>query len=258
MRRLLVQPPRSRAADAALRVALLGPAVAIVAAAASRLGRLAPGPTLTVFAAGLGLAVLSLLFAVAAGAAIWRFGLRGAGSAAFAAAIAIATLAWPARLAAYALTHPALRDVSTDMRSPPTFSPSASVAAARGTPAPDKPDAASLAAEGALARPPEPLELDVTAEQAFRLASASANRQGWAIVVDKPPGPRIGSGRIEAVARTPALAFPLDVALRVTPAGGRSRIDMRVVARAPLHDFGATLSLLRSTMADIDAAANGR
>ena len=75
--------------------------------------------------------------------------------------------------------------------------------------------------------------LDLPADAAFARARAAAEAMGWEIAVADP-----AAGRIDAVATTFWFGFKDDVTVRVTPAEGASRIEVRSRSRVGRGDAG--------------------
>jgi uncharacterized protein (DUF1499 family) len=69
---------------------------------------------------------------------------------------------------------------------------------------------------------------------------------GWEIVAAEPAG-----GRIEATATTFWFGFKDDVVVRVTPADGGSRIDVRSVSRVGRSDVGTNAKRIETYLARI-------
>lgn len=235
----LAEEPFSRAALWAPRVAWFALAVAALAAAASRFGRIEPVASLSVLASALTLAAAAILAALAAYGAIWRHGMRGAGAATLGLLLALALLAWPVILSLQAARLPPAVDVSTDAADPPDFSRSARAFAARAGREPPGEAATRLRAAVARAYPDmQPITVDLDPEEAFRLVDKVAAKLRWAPVDQRPPGGRLGLGHLDYVDRSLLFGFPSDVAVRLTPLVGQTRIDLRSVARVGGHDIG--------------------
>ena len=78
-----------------------------------------------------------------------------------------------------------------------------------------------------------PITLSIPSDQAFDRALAAAQEAGWRIVTaDK------GSGRIEATDTTRWFGFQDDIAVRLTPWGAGTRVDVRSVSRVGRSDVG--------------------
>ncbi len=86
----------------------------------------------------------------------------------------------------------------------------------------------------------KPLMLPLAKSAAFDYVLGMASEQGWDIVDADP-----ATGRIEAVATTFWFGFKDDIVIRVSRAGGGSRIDMRSVSRVGLSDVGTNANRIR-------------
>jgi uncharacterized protein (DUF1499 family) len=255
MRRLILEEPVSRAAIWSRRVGAFALAVMGIAILLSRLGALSPANTIVVFGAALILASLAALLSGTAAVVIWRTGRRGAGIAAFGLLLAVALLAWPARLAVDAVALPAINDVSTDLETPPAYMRSARALEARAGRTP--PESSSEAREQQkLAYPRvQPMLLDMEPAQAYQLALRLAKAHGWRIVDATPPSVRDGIGHIDATDRSFFFAFVDDIAIRITPLVNQTRIDMRSSSRIGRHDLGANARRIEAFAADALAVA---
>jgi uncharacterized protein (DUF1499 family) len=192
-----------------------------------------------VLAAALSLAGVAILTAIAAYGAIWRHGLRGAGSATLGIVLALGLLAWPIILSLQAARLPPVVDVSTDALDPPDFARSARAFAARaGREPPTEPPARRQAAIERAYPDMQPVTVDLSPEDAFKLVDKVATKLRWALVDQRLPGGRLGLAHLDYVDRSLIFGFPSDVALRLTPLVGQTRIDMRSVARVGGHDVG--------------------
>ena len=69
---------------------------------------------------------------------------------------------------------------------------------------------------------------------------------GWEIVATAP-----AEGRIEATATTFWFGFKDDIVVRVTPADGGSRIDVRSVSRVGRGDVGTNAQRIKAYLARI-------
>jgi len=238
--RLIVEEPLSRAAVWSLRTAVFALAAAVVAVGLARFARVDAGAALTVFAAALTLAFLALLLAGSAGVVIWRTGRRGAGQAALGCFLSLVLLAYPAYLAAIALSLPMMADVTTDFASPPAFMISAKARAARVSQTPPVWDPADEALQQDAYPKVQPILVDLEPTQAYQLVLRVAKDLGWKIVDSNPPNLRVdGVAQIEAIARSPVFGFADDIAVRVRPLASQTRIDLRSVSRVGRQDFGA-------------------
>lgn len=145
---------------------------------------------------------------------------------------------------AQARTVPPIHDISTDTNDPPVF---IALHAARVA-APNSPDypGAAVARQQLEAYPDiRPAQLDVSADQAFSLALAAAERMGWQVVAADT-----NERRIEAVATTLFFGFKDDVVIRVRELGpNQSRVDVRSASRVGRSDVGANAKRIRRFLA---------
>lgn len=199
-----------------------------------------------------GLLLLASLVLLAAGfARVWNFGDRGAGSLLIAVAM-IGLLLAPVGVGAYAaLTRPFLVDLSTDPEDPP-----------------------AMVAAAAARRPPMNALLPLTPEERLEMAVAYgdlagrrygarvdrvlasvevlAAREGWTPVAATPRKTPGGTIIIEALARTPILYLPVDVAVRLSDEGNSTYVDMRSASRYGPHDLGDNAARIERFMAALD------
>jgi hypothetical protein len=258
MRRLAPEPvpflaPWSR------RLALSAAGFAVLSVLATRYGGIPPRNGLVLLGIAILLAALAAAAAAAAFAAIWRTGAPGAGLAARGLLLAMLTLAWPSWLAAAALRLPQLADVTTDGVDPPAFARSRAALDARGGHAPPAYDRDRYLDQAEAYPDLRTITLDAPPEEAMLLASRAATGLGWQIVDSANPAGRTGVGRIDAVARSPLYRFPDDITIRVRPAVGETRIDLRSASRVlAKHDFGANAQHIRAFKEAVEALAAQR
>ena len=180
-----------------------------------------------------------------------------------AAALAIIALAWPrfragipllvlafflGAVSAYipwqhqsrARSVPRIHDISTDTENPPQFV--AVVPRRAGAPNPPAYDGAQTAELQKKAYPDiQPLTIAVPPETGFARSLAAAEAMGWEIVAADAK-----AGRIEATATTLWFGFKDDVVIRVGPAVGGSRIDVRSKSRVGRSDTGTNAQRIRA------------
>lgn len=140
---------------------------------------------------------------------------------------------------------PPIHDITTDAGAPPGFEAILPLRADADNPAEYGGD--SIAQRQREAYPDiVPLELDAPPDQAFERALEAARDMGWEIVAADPV-----EGRIEATDTTFWFGFKDDVVVRVRPAGGGSRIDVRSVSRVGRSDVGTNAERIREYLAKI-------
>ena len=143
-----------------------------------------------------------------------------------------------------ARNSPAIHDITTDLDNPPSFSAIVERRADAPNTLERAPRLAALQREGYgdLA----PITVQSRPDQTFDRALAVAQSQGWEIVTaDK------SSGRIEATHTTRWFGFVDDVAVRLTPWGSGTRVDVRSVSRSGIGDAGRNADRIRSFLKEL-------
>jgi hypothetical protein len=140
-----------------------------------------------------------------------------------------------------------INDVSTDIEEPPALD-GQDGSAGRG------PEMTPVRREKVRRGYPELLGglfLPLEPQKAFFLAEARARAQsGWELRRVEP-----GRGLLTAVATTLLLRFRDDIAVRIRPAAGGSRVDVRSRSRKGRDDLGANAGRIRRYLSDLRAAA---
>ena len=150
---------------------------------------------------------------------------------------------WRAR----ARSVPPIHDITTDTADPPAFV--AVLPLRAGAPNPAEYGGEDVAAAQQQAYPDlRPLLLPLPPAEGFSRALAAARGAGWEIVAADS-----GAGRIEATATTGWFGFKDDVVVRVTPANGGSRIDVRSVSRVGRSDVGTNARRIREYLRSLGA-----
>lgn len=169
---------------------------------------------------------------------------------ALAGAILAAALVLPAwQLQRTGQAVPRINDITTDIDDPPAF---VAVAELRR----DAPNPAAYAGPAAAAEQKtayadiRPVRLPVAPAEAYQRALAAARDMGWDIVAEAP-----AEGRIEATDATFWFGFKDDIVVRVAPAPGGSRIDVRSKSRVGRNDFGTNAKRIRAYIRKLEAPA---
>ncbi len=213
----------------------------------------------------LGLAILAVALLAASGlgvrAGLWPFrvgfgmfagallaGLGAVGAAGIALAVPrLRRQGWPVLVAALLIgaacaampldylrrvkTLPYINDITTDSQKPPQFSP-------------PKPYEAHFAELQGIGYPDlRALELGVPPIQAFARARDALQAMGLEIVAADER-----QGTIEAVATTRWFGFKDDVAVRISPAGAGSRVDVRSKSRLGRSDLGTNAKRIQELL----------
>ena len=145
---------------------------------------------------------------------------------------------------------PRLNDVTTDVVDPPSLAFAETARQAeRGNPVAYG-GAATAATQRRSYPDIGPAILDLPPAESFEQALAVARAMGWAIVEADPT-----AGVIDADERSRWFGFTDDIAVRVTPAEGGSRVDIRSAARQGHGDFGVNAARVRRFLAALLAPA---
>lgn len=91
----------------------------------------------------------------------------------------------------------------------------------------------------------KPLSVQARPADVTRAAAKAAERLGWEVTLSDPE-----SGVVEAVYRSPWYELVHDIAVRVTPGGSGSRVDVRAVSRNAGHDMGVNASLVKQMLSE--------
>lgn len=160
-------------------------------------------------------------------------------------ALGLCVAAVPAYWISAARKVPSIHDISTDLDDPPAF---VAVLPARGSDSNPVEHGGAAVADAQRAAYPDiqPLVLGLPPADAFALALRGARAMGWEIVAQDP-----AAGRIEATATTLWFGFRDDVVVRVTPADGGSRVDVRSLSRVGVGDVGANAKRIRAYLGRI-------
>lgn len=256
-RRLYTEVRITWLATLARRLAIFALPVIALSIGLHRLGLVEYEVAYATLTAGIAVAALAALVAVAAFVVIWNEGLRGLGRAIAAFLIGIAVLAWPMFEVVRSSTLPAIADITTDPSDPPRFT---AVASARPSGAnPVAYPGEETAVRQRIAYPGvQPLELDANPDEAFNIALAIVEKNGWRVLDSVTPRGGQREGRIEAVALTLIMGFREDLSIRIRSSGGMMKIDMRSASRYGNHDFGNNARRIEKFFADFVAALRQR
>lgn len=145
---------------------------------------------------------------------------------------------------------PPIHDISTDTSDPPAFV--AILPLRSAAPNPAEYEGSDVAAAQHQAYPEiRPLVLPVPAGTAYGRAVDAARRAGWEIVAADS-----AAGRIEATATTGWFGFKDDIVVRVQPAEGGSRVDVRSVSRVGKSDVGTNARRIRAYVQRLEPGAS--
>lgn len=247
----------SRAAMWSRGVAVFAALLFAVSAVAHRSRLLETPGLIWILAVVILLAVVALILAAWGFSRLWRFGDRGGRASAWAVVVAFGVLA-PFLWAGWSVAaKPRLTGVSTDTAAPPEFSAALQNRSAAMNPIEPVTDADALLQERHY---PDIAgrRYESSPDQVALAVEAIIDSRGWTIL-SRSGDPLLNlQTTIEALAHTPVLGFPSDIAIRLTDEGGATFVDMRSVSRFGRHDLGSNADRVAAFMADLDAAMMSR
>ena len=233
------------------RLAIFSLVLFLVSGIGHRVGYLASADLLPVLGVVSGVALLSLAAAARALFLFWDHGGKGGGALVFAVLVALFVLA-PFAVTLYrGVTLPMLSDVSTDTDDPPELA----IASAARTAGMNEIEPFTLerrqlqedAYPEATGR-----RYEAPIGQVFEVIQDLLARRGWRIVGQSEFPADATEITIETEARSPILAMPVDVAIRLIDEGTSTYVDMRSSTRYWGHDFGDNAARISAFMAELD------
>ena len=103
------------------------------------------------------------------------------------------------------------------------------------------------------------LYFDGSPAEVAAVAERVMDRKGWKIVSAVPEAPAAdGAIQVEATATSGWFGFKDDIAVRVRPEGGVTRVDIRSTSRVGLSDLGANSTRVYGVMIELEDRADGR
>jgi uncharacterized protein (DUF1499 family) len=164
---------------------------------------------------------------------------RGTALAAVSVLVGVVLVALPARFR-MGPPAPPIHDITTDTQNPPEYV--AVLALRANAPNTTVYGGEKIASQQREAYPDlQPVMLKVPPAQAFERALAAVRKMGWDVV-----GADATAGRIEATDTTFWFGFKDDVVVRVRPADGGSRVDVRSLSRVGVGDAGTNAKRIRA------------
>lgn len=204
------------------------------------------------------LAAFALILAAVAFSRIWNHGDPGGRDLVAGVLIALAVLAPYGVIAWLMLALPPLRDISTDLDTPPALPTAAGRTTGMNALAPPSPGEQRLQVENYPLVTGRRYELPMD-ETAAAVDAVLASR-GWRVA-----GPQAGVGAmaagediIGAVAKSLGLDLPVDVSVRIAVDGDSTLVDMRSASRYGRHDLGDNARRITAFLSDLDEQVNGR
>lgn len=226
-------------------------------ALAHRFGLVETPDLVPLLGAVLAVVLAALAIGVSAHRRYWYFGDRGGSDIFWGFFWSFATMA-PLALAAYwYFAYPALVDVSTDTDDPP------SMATASGLRTPDmNPIAAPTQEQAARQKEAYPLvegrRYELGLERVLPAVEALVARRGWTVTGGQDSVGVALETTMEALAHSPLLSLPSDVAIRIADEGTATFVDMRSASRYGSRDFGDNAALISAFFSDLDVEMTTR
>jgi uncharacterized protein (DUF1499 family) len=144
--------------------------------------------------------------------------------------------------------YPPMHDITTDAADPPSLDFAATMRQAERGASPAYPGADTMAMQQKFYPGIAPVMLDQSPTQVFERVLGVATAKGWTIVKTDP-----AAGTIDAYDRSLWFGFTDDIAIRVTPSGAGSRVDIRSASRQGRGDFGVNAARVRGFLAALTA-----
>jgi uncharacterized protein (DUF1499 family) len=251
-----LEEPVSSLATWARNLAVFSVVAAVVSIIIVRFGFLEMKPAIATFFGALACAGLSILIGLGAFVAIWRNGTRGMSRILLAFLINAIVLAYPAYLALQYNKLPQIHDITTDPVDPPRFEALARLRSGDGANTALYTGLRSAEQQQQAYPNIEPVQLEIPVDRAYAIALRLVNKRKWLVIDERAPQPPRRTGTIEAVARTPIMGFREDVAIRVTPDGEDSRVDIRSSSRYFESDLGSNASRITKFIDELSTAAD--
>lgn len=246
------QPPLALAVWTS-RLAIFAAVAAFVTAVLHRLTMIETPVAMTIAAAVILGAMLSVVMATIAGLDIWVTGRQGAARVVCGALVALALLAVPTGIWMVSWSWPALSDVSTDVNEAPEF-----------TEAKLTRDAAANSIEYPGARTADlqrksypdlrTLVLPRAVDESYELVLQALTKLKYHTTLEVPPDDEESApGFIEFSDRSLILGLPDDVVVRVLGDEKSSRVDVRSASRYGQNDLGRNAERVRGLLKEITA-----
>jgi len=245
------KPRGTRWCGTGIVLAGIGAAAVLIALVGARVGILSPIAAMGVF--GIAWLVLMICIVATIVGLILSKGTGGAASTVgvwFAFTVAVLVIAVSESQRPPLSGSSRIHDITTDVGNPPSFE--ALVAIREATGASNPPEyAGNEVAKVQKANYPdiETLTVEKPTDEVFAAAEKVALNLGWEIVRADPD-----SGQIEATATTYWFRFKDDVAIRLTPRGTESYVDIRSKSRVGGGDMNANANRIRAFLSGLRKA----
>ena len=228
-------------AGIALATALVAALLVLLPGPGTRMGLWHFSTGFTLMRWGAYLAMVAIVLSIAA-LVLVRGKRRGVLPSVLALGLALGTFYVPWSLLQKARGLPAIHDITTDPANPPPLVATIPLREQTHATNPTAYESDSIARLQRAAYPDvQPVMLAMTPDSAYGEALRAAQAMGWDIVAAER-----SEGRIEATATTGWWGFMDDVVIRVKPASGIARVDVRSISRVGGSDVGANAARIRA------------
>ena len=202
-------------------------------------------------------AALALVFGAFGFSRIWTYGDLGGRDLTAGLLMALLVLAPYGVAASLMILDPPLRDVSTDLDTPPALPTATSRTARMNDLIPQSPGEQRLQVEN------YPLvtgrRYQSSMDETIAAVEAVLAKQGWQLAASPDPQDiAAGEVTIGALARSFVLDLPVDVAVRITADEDSTLVDMRSASRFGRHDLGDNARRIAAFLAALDAEVAGQ
>jgi uncharacterized protein (DUF1499 family) len=154
----------------------------------------------------------------------------------------------------HAQSVPAIHDITTDFLNPPEVTASRALRDTTQGMNSWVYEGDTIAKQQRRAYPDiQPVMLAMATDDAYRAALRAARDMGWEILLEDPV-----ARRIEAVDVTKWYGFKDDVSIRVSPASGISKVDIRSISRVGGSDVGMNAARIRNYVAKLKESSGDR
>ncbi|MEM9179612.1 MAG: DUF1499 domain-containing protein [Pseudomonadota bacterium] len=105
----------------------------------------------------------------------------------------------------------------------------------------------------------EPLYFSQSPDEIATITERILRKRGWKIVTPAPvDGNAVSQVQLEATETSGWFGFKDDVAVRIRPSNGATRVDIRSTSRVGLSDLGANSARVYSLMVELEDRGDGR
>lgn len=155
------------------------------------------------------------------------------------------------------VAYPKLTDISTDLENPPSMTSAERSRSATMNPIVDPtPERVIMQADGYPLIEGRRYELPF--DRVLLAVQNEIQRRGWTNIETRDIVGMSLETDIEALAYSPLLAFPADVAVRLVDEGTSTFVDMRSVSRYGPHDLGDNAARISGFLAELDNAMSAQ